>query len=354
MTATDKYFDLMKKISNDVHLFINKEINVHIQSDRYSSKLSEALLLLPNARNGKNILRSTLTEAIYRILGGDKTITAFNSLSEINNINAYLDNWILDNKKQIWIGGETRQKISEITIASAIFRELLEDIILKSDIEEHKKTRILGVFSKAIIYSYQGQQLDLEMSIETINDYKNDEIYLNKYVNKSLLQSGYLYGVSAEIGAILAGANKELIDLSRMLGEIIGTGLHISNDLGDFAILKECEGDFKSYQDQMADLKNGRLTLPIYYVLKHGDKQSQKNFLSMVSNDNVNLKNKREVIQSLKVSGSYDYCKKLIRKYYNQSKLIIDKFPNNEHKEILSYFPVVIRSNKYLSDLKNY
>ena len=130
---------------------------------------------------------------------------------------------------------------------------------------------------------------------------------------------------------------------------MLGTGLHIGNDLGDFAILQK-DGDFKPYQDQMADLKNGRLTLPIYYVLKYGTKTQKEFFVEMVGKD-ITENHRIEILEVLHTSGAYDFCKKLLRKYYTEVKRLIKKLPESKEREILNYVSVIIRNNKYLANL---
>jgi len=190
----------------------------------------------------------------------------------------------------------------------------------------------------------------MSMSIETFDDSQTEQEYLDLYVKKSSLQSGYLYGASTEIGGILANADAQTLNLVRKIGRKIGTGLHISNDLGDFAILAE-NTDFKGYQDHTADLRNGRLTLPIWYVLKHGTKDEKDIFLKHVNKD-IEQVDRRAILEVLHSSGAYNYCKKLLRKYYNESKKLIDELPESEGKLRLKYSTIIIKNNKYLSGLK--
>jgi|GEM_PF-2972763 len=309
------YFNKLHESSIAVHEFIEKEINKISKS--IPADLFFTFKSLPEKRFSKNTLRPFLTKIIFNVLSNDSSNDNLPVyvLSEINNYFAYLDNWILDNKNKIWNENKQRKTISHLTIASALFREISENIIHESNIDVFLKEKILGIFNKATISSYIGQAIDMEMSIKTISGYSSDEEYLQNYIKKSYLQSGCLYGASLEAGAILANVDDETRNRIKELGEVIGTGLHISNDLGDFAILGE-SSDFKNYQDQMADIRNGRLSLPIYWVLKYGNEYEKNIFKSAVTKKELTEDERILIVNVLHSSGAYTYCKKVIRSYY--------------------------------------
>jgi len=341
----EKIMDYIKKLEQD------KEGEF-----KDSRKLYSEMKELPEARQDKSVMRSAITKLVYELYGGDSNIDMVPALtvSELNNINAYLDNLVFDNKKDIWSGDNAREKVSSITATSAIFRELTEKAVLDIPTSDENKVKILGALSECMAKSYQGQRLDIELTIDKIDDFKNDDEYLKQYLTKSKLQSGYLYGLSAKIGAILANASDEQIEKAEEIGQTIGTGIHISNDLGDFAVLEGGSTGFKIYQDQLADLKNRRLTFPVYYVLKHGSETDRKALLKIANDKNVTLEDFKEASKAIHTSGAFEFGKKeLLRKYHRQAKnLIHESFPESKERDILSAIPGSIISNKYLSVLK--
>ena len=356
------YFELMNERSMEVHKKIEEYIRQFegIGDQIRFGRLYEVMIQLPHVRTGKGIMRSIMTDLIYRIYGGDtsRDILPALAVSEINNINAYLDNIILDNKKHLWEGSNVRKKVSEYTIASGLFRELI-DWVIREEIStsNQNKLRILGALSQSMSRSYRGQQLDLEIGLESIDAFTNDEGYYAWYLGKSELQSGYLYGFSLELGAILAGATEEQIQAAEKIGRAIGTGLHISNDLGDFAVANtssEATG-FKYYQDQLADIRNGRLTFPIYHVLRHGTEDERQTLLTIVGKNIVTIDESTAVSRAIHSSGAFGIGRKLLRRYFNQSKKLIHQgLPDTRERGLLSTIPSAIISNKFLSVLKKW
>lgn len=353
----EAYFRLMELRSSEVHRKIaeyldwSNEIGISVQFEKLHARMME----LPEARKRKGILGSTLTDLMFRIHGGrnDFDIVPALTIPELNNIYAYLDNGLLDDKGGVWERSDVRENVSEITIGAALFRELIESIALRLPVADACKVKIVMSLSECMARSYRGQQLDIEVGIGAIGMFEDDEAYLDWYENKSRLQSAYLYGFSAKLGAILADASDADIDRAEKVGQAIGLGLHISNDLGDFAV-----GDFpgstgfKDYQDQMADLKNGRLSLPIFYVMRHGDDHQRTVFESTVGKSALTHEELSEISRVVHTSGAYEFGKKRIRESYNAAKRLIAGYPKSRERDMLSVMAGVIRSNKYLTALR--
>ena len=187
MNIEDLYFDSLRKISSDVHKFIDIEIN-KLQKTT-PKELFRQIQNLPAKRKGVNILRSVITLLVYKSLTkeSNNNLIALCALSELNNYNAYLDNWILDNKNNVWETERSREKISYITIVSGVYRELVDKVTFDTDISNEQKLRIVSIIQSAMIRSYQGQARDMEMSIQTIDRYTTDAEYIAAYTEKSIM-----------------------------------------------------------------------------------------------------------------------------------------------------------------------
>lgn len=124
--------------------------------------------------------------------------------------------------------------------------------------------------------------------------------------------------------------------------------------MGDFALKKFVESTgFKDYQDQLADLANGRLTFPIYYVMKHGTEQEKQAFKKIIHNESATQEDYLAASNAVHTSGAFEFGKKFIRRYYKDAKNMIHKnFPESRERGILSAIPSSIISNKFLTALK--
>jgi geranylgeranyl pyrophosphate synthase len=99
---------------------------------------------------------------------------------------------------------------------------------------------------------------------------------------------------------------------------------------------------------------NKRLTLPVYYTLKHGS-QDQRDALLVVANRGreATLEEKQQAASAMVNSGAYDFCRSLVNKYSTKCKAILhESFPKNQERNLLSSAIRVIRTNKYLAHLR--
>jgi geranylgeranyl pyrophosphate synthase len=346
----ENYFKIAHKISTPIHNYIISKI----KSKKLPKELGEFLLELPKKRKNGIIMRATLTYLIYKNLGGEgsiKSILPILSISELSNYYAYLDNWIFDNKNEC---NKDIESIKKIIIASEIFREICQECIEESDIPIQKKREISIKLAHSSLQSYTGQFKDLKLTIDKIQLFNSDSDFFKHYKKKSEDLSGFFYGLSSEIGSIIIPQpREEFKNKSRKLGNIFGTTLHMSNDLGDFSIFTDNKESLKSYKDQLADLSNERLTLPIYLTIKNGNIDESMSFRELIKNPDL-LYLKINATKSLISSGSFHKIMDFLNKEERDiKKYLKQNFPENTYRKMLEALTSIITSNKYLKNLKD-
>lgn len=89
---------------------------------------------------------------------------------------------------------------------------------------EHNRDRLTSVFLEGALAVCEGQALDVEFESRT-------DVTVEQYLRMIDLKTGYLLGLSAQLGAISAGAaDAEAADL-RDYGRLIGRAFQIQDDL---------------------------------------------------------------------------------------------------------------------------
>jgi geranylgeranyl diphosphate synthase type I len=114
---------------------------------------------------------------------------------------------------------------------------------------DEAKVRAAALLAKTCEEICEGQQADI--SFESRNDVTRDE-YLEMVTKKT----GVLYGASASMGAILAGAKEDQIGALYAYGSRIGAAFQIQDDVIDLMAPAE-----KSGKDQASDIREGKQTL---------------------------------------------------------------------------------------------
>lgn len=342
------YFRTIREVSAKVNDYVQDAV----RGLGLSPQLESELLRLPQKRKGAGIMRSNLTYLLYRNLGGSASVgesVPGLAISELSNCHCYLDNWVFDNKNNCCAD---RNALAGITTASAILRELAQMAIHELDVTDATKIQISKSLAEVTIHSYHGQALDLGTSTANLHDFASDDAFLEHYSKRGLLLSGRLYGFSAELGALLAGKDWPDAEVAKKFGETLGSGIQASNDLGDFALFFD-EGSFRSYQDQLSDVIEGRLTLPIYYTMRYGSEGEKASLNNLIGKKHASS-NEEKLLASKAIlsSGAYSRSRLVLNSYRRKLKQTVRQLPQNEYRDALSSMAQTVCCNKYLTALK--
>jgi geranylgeranyl pyrophosphate synthase len=108
-----------------------------------------------------------------------------------------------------------------------------------------------------------GQQMGLGVIQEVINR-SNLELDEASYLEIARLKTGVLFGLSCQMGAMLAEADSAAVQVSQEYGVNLGLAFQIADDLLDLT-----RSDEQAGKPVMNDLREGRITLPLIYALEH-------------------------------------------------------------------------------------
>ncbi|NOR45622.1 MAG: hypothetical protein GQ534_08570 [Candidatus Delongbacteria bacterium] len=346
----DLYFSKMRETSERVFHLILKYLD---RIKDVNSDLYEILMFLVNKRNHRPLLKPFLLRYSYEICGGknwEQEIIPFCAVFELLNISSYQANSSFDNKLSIFTHDDKNSQF----LASVITRELCLEILSESK-DKHKNNVITvrDSLSKSNKFMYIAQHYDLNLlKISNLNKYLNDEpLYMKDYFNRCYYGTGIFNGQCTFIGGLLAGANNEQLEAIKNFGESYGIGLQIINDLADFVPPGTGEITEKVYKDQFSDLKNGKLTLGMYQILKIKKKETDWIFERIRNSDQFSNKDMVEISNIVVKENISDLVKSHSTDYANRAKEYLSIFPNSEAKYLLNLATSICNENKYLKCL---
>lgn len=143
-------------------------------------------------------------------------------------------------------------------------------------------------------------------------------------------KTAVLFQGTCHAGALIAdGAPKEEIALSDY-GFNIGIAFQMVDDLLDYTIDTATLG-----KEVGADLKEGKLTLPVIYSLKSADEKDRIQMENIIKNKNFSVNEFKTLIKMIDRYGGKSYTQKLATKYVLIAKETLAVFPNSKSKEIL-------------------
>ena len=125
---------------------------------------------------------------------------------------------------------------------------------------------------------------------------------INEYYHKIRLKTAVFLASCCQLGGIVAGLEKDSVELLHNYGINLGLAFQIVDDLLDFF------GDTKSTGKALGgDLKAGVITLPVMRALEVSQQSTRLN--EIVTNHEVSDTKIIEAIEIIKNSDALDYCK---------------------------------------------
>ena len=164
--------------------------------------------------------------------------------------------------------------------------------------------------------------------------------------------SGVFHANCLYAGSVISGSGlRSLYDI----GMLFGTGLQAANDLGDLALPTEEVGVMeKPYNDQFSDLKQGKLTLPVYLLLTRVSSEIRSQIESRIGEE-LEEKECEEVVAWLFQTGSFDVCIENLREKHRQAKQsLYNHFDRDSTRDLIAQMLSAIIYNKFITSLRNY
>lgn len=348
-----EYFHEME-ITGDYVKPIMKKYVLHLMRDH--KDLCKQINYLCSRRLGKDalLLKPLFVRLSYEMCGGRewKKIAPMCAAAELINISSYQSNLSFDGKHKVMSEIDKNNQF----IASIVTREAVHDIIRDTvkTVGNDKAERISWCFAESNRQIYVGQYYDLNVFVKESYDIHNDfQVFLKGYLKRCLWLSGIFSQQCALVGGILADANKEYLSELGSFGRNFGTGLHVINDLGDFVPSNLIRSNsLRKPYDQCSDLKQGKLTLPVMYVLKFGNIRERKNMTELLGCPNISEEDVEKVVEILHGAGAVAFTRHIAKNFWRSAKKSLEKFPACKARFLLSIMLSQLRTNKYLYALR--
>jgi octaprenyl-diphosphate synthase len=143
-------------------------------------------------------------------------------------------------------------------------------------------------------------------------------------------KTAYLFGGCAQIGGVLGGVSKERELALREFGFNLGIAFQIVDDLLDYTADETALG-----KPVGGDLREGKVTLPIIYLLQHGGEDADRLIRTVVSDRAVSKEQWREITRMLRELRAPDLAYEKAIDYAGRAKRELDVFPPSREREAL-------------------
>ena len=143
-------------------------------------------------------------------------------------------------------------------------------------------------------------------------------------------KTAVLFQGACRVSALIAGAPKEKEIALSDYGFNLGIAFQMVDDLLDYTLDTGVLG-----KEVGADLKEGKLTLPVIYSLKAADAEDRAQMETIIKNRDFSVHVFKKLISLIKKYGGQKYTEKLAAEYVRNAKDALAVFNNSKNKDIL-------------------
>ncbi len=220
------------------------------------------------------------------------------------------------------LGDKKEYALSSAILAGDLALSFAEEILTTAPFPQERVRRARHFFDQMKEQVLYGEYLDVlggyrksltEDEVLQILDYKTAKYTVERPLH---------------IGAMLAGAEYNLIEMFSRYGIPFGQAFQMQDDIvGTFG----SEAEIGKPAD--SDIKEGKKTLLLARAYQQATREEKKTLDKIVGNKNVSEKEIEQVRSIMKRTGSYDYCVGLAKKLLQQAReVVIDKKLTEEGK----------------------
>ncbi len=181
--------------------------------------------------------------------------------------------------------------------------------------------QILDVLADATNFIAEGEVLQLVNA-------RNMDIDEDGYLKVIFAKTAKLFEASSVIGALIANANRDQIDAATQFGRALGMAFQLVDDMLDYAGDANIMG-----KDTGNDLKEGKMTLPLIYLMRNGTATQKECIRRSVENSDESCF--RAVLEAVRSSGALEYTYQKALQMASDAQQALSILDSGQYRESL-------------------
>ena len=134
-------------------------------------------------------------------------------------------------------------------------------------------------------------------------------------------KTAVLFEAACQVSAIIADAPEEKVKALGQYGSNLGVAFQMADDLFDYTLQTSDFG-----KEVGADLREGKLTLPVIYALKQAQSADRDLMIKIIQNDGVATEDFMTLVDLLDKYGAIDYTRKTATAFIDTAKVALTGF----------------------------
>ena len=195
---------------------------------------------------------------------------------------------------------------------------------------QERSLPVLDILTKVTRKMTEGELLQLTLLGRT-------DVSEEQYLDILQRKTAYLFSACCEIGAILGGADDAQQSALREYGMNLGTAFQLVDDLLDFTATDEALG-----KPAGVDLLEGKLTLPLIYLLESNGTASRAAVQTIMHEGNYHKVTRAELLSSVERTGALERARERAYEYAEAARGALESLPNSKYWDALYSIPTYI------------
>ena len=162
------------------------------------------------------------------------------------------------------------------------------------------------------------------------------DITEDQYLDVLERKTAYLFSACCEVGALLGDAGDRQRAALRDYGMNLGTAFQLIDDLLDFSSTDDRLGKAAG-----VDLLEGKLTLPLIYLMQTGD-SARELVQTVVGEGSYTTVERRELIEAVARTGALKRARERACEYASAARDCLEVLPESEYVDCLRSIPTYV------------
>jgi octaprenyl-diphosphate synthase len=200
---------------------------------------------------------------------------------------------------------------------------------------EAQDIRIIDILARITLKMIEG---------EIVADRRRADIRMTEQEHLEIIRrkTAYLFSGCSRVAGVLAGVSSEKVEALADYGMNLGMAFQIVDDLLDFTADTRVLG-----KPVASDLKEGKLTLPLIYLLERGDAAERELVQTVLDEQDFLTVKREEMIDLLRRRQTFERAREVAATYARRAREALHPFEPSRARDGLSFLPEFVLSRQY-------
>jgi octaprenyl-diphosphate synthase len=187
--------------------------------------------------------------------------------------------------------------------------------------------RILDILTDVTRKMIEGELIQLSVS-------RNPDVTEEQHLDISMRKTAFLFSACTQMGGILGSADDPRLEALRQYGLHVGMAFQMVDDVLDITSTESTLG-----KPICSDLKEGKLTLPLIYLLREGSPEHRELIREIIRDDGFGGVHREKVQELVREYGTADRVLDKASDYARKAKGFLGDFASCQARDALMAIP---------------